>query len=138
MIVVDTNVWSEPIRKEPEPAVVAWLTAHRDEVAITTVTIGELLYGLALLPDGRRKDGLGQQIERLIASAEARTCPYDVAAARAFAAIKAKRRQAGCEVTKPEDAMIAAIAASRGCAVATRNVHDFEAMGVELINPWYD
>ena len=136
MILVDTNVWSETMRPAPDQQVVAWLRTHRHEAAISTVTIGELLTGLALLPDGRRKDFLSTHVEALIIRARERSYSYDEQAARALPTIMAARRRVGREVRKPVDAMIAAIAASRGMAVATRNTSGFVAMGVELINPW--
>lgn len=136
MIIVDTNVWSETMRPGPDQRVVGWLRAHRHEVAISTFTIGELLTGLALLPDGRRKDVLTIRIEGLISRARERSYGYDEQAARALPTIMAARRRIGREVSKPVDAMIAAIAASRGMAVATRHTSDFADMGIELINPW--
>jgi len=136
VILVDTNVWSETMRPAPDPGVVAWLREHRQEAAISTITIGELLTELALLPDGRRKDFLTTHVEALIIRARERSYGYDEQAARALPAIMAARRRIGREVSKPVDAMIAAVAASRGMAVATRNASDFVGMGVELINPW--
>jgi toxin FitB len=136
VILVDTNVWSETTRPAPDPGVVAWLHAHRQEAAISTITIGELLTGLALLPDGRRKDFLTVHVEGLISRARERSYSYDEQAARALPTIIAARKRIGREVGKPVDAMIAAVAASRGMAVATRNTSDFADMGVELINPW--
>jgi predicted nucleic acid-binding protein len=136
VILVDTNVWSETTRPTPNPGVVAWLRAHRQETAISTITIGELLTGLALLPDGRRKDFLTLHVESLITRARERSYSYDEQAARALPTIMAARKRIGREVSKPADAMIAAVAASRGMAVATRNASDFAGMGVELLNPW--
>ncbi|HET9897615.1 MAG TPA: type II toxin-antitoxin system VapC family toxin [Streptosporangiaceae bacterium] len=136
MILIDTNVWSETTRPKPDPGVVAWMRAHRNEVAISTITIGELLTGLALLPEGRRKDFLTFHVEGLIARARERSYSYDEQAARALPTIMAARKRTGREVRKPVDAMIAAVAASRGMAIATRNTSDFTGMGVELINPW--
>ncbi|MGH3276889.1 MAG: type II toxin-antitoxin system VapC family toxin [Streptosporangiaceae bacterium] len=136
MILVDTNVWSETMRPAPDLGVVAWLRAHRHEAAISTITIGELLTGLALLPDGRRKAFLAIHVEGLITRARERSYSYDEQAARALPAIMAARKRIGREVSKPVDAMIAAVAASRGMAVATRNTSDFAGMGVHLINPW--
>lgn len=136
MILVDTNVWSETMRPAPDQQVVAWLRTHRHEAAISTVTIGELLTGLALLPDGRRKYFLTIHVEALIIRARQRSYSYDEQAARALPTIMAARRRIGREVSKPVDAMIAAVAASRGMAIATRNISDFLGMGVELINPW--
>jgi len=136
VILVDTNVWSETMRPAPDPGVVAWLRAHRHEAAISTVTIGELLTGLALLPDGQRKDFLTIRVEGLITRARERSYSYDEQAARALPTIMAARKRIGREVSKPVDAMIAAVAASRGMAVATRNTNDFSGMGIELIDPW--
>lgn len=114
----------------------AWLDEHRQDAAISTITIGELLTGLALLPDGRRKEFLAVRVEGLISRARDRTYGYDEPAARALPAIMAARRRIGREVTKPVDAMIAAIAVTHGMAVATHNTGDFVGMGVELIDPW--
>jgi toxin FitB len=136
MILVDTNVWSETMRPTPAPGVVAWLRAHRHEAAISTITIGELLTGVALLPNGRRKDFLAVRVEGLITRARKRSYSYDEQAARALPTIMAARKRIGREVSKPVDAIIAAVAASRGMAVATRNTGDFAGMGVEVINPW--
>lgn len=136
MILVDTNVWSETTRPAPDPGVVAWLRAHRQEAAISTITIGELLTGLALLPDGRRKDFLAVHVEGLLSRARERSYSYDEQAARALPTIMAARKRIGRQVSRPVDAMIAAVAASRGMAVATRNTSDFVDMGIELINPW--
>ena len=136
MILVDTNVWSETMRRAPDPDVVTWLRACHREAAISTITMGELLTGLALLPDGQRKDFLTVRVEGLISRARERSYSYDEQAARALPTIMAARKRIGREVSKPVDAMIAAVAASRGMAVATRNTGDFAGMGVELINPW--
>ena len=136
MILVDTNVWSETMRPKPDPGVVAWLRQRRYEAAISAITIGELLTGLVLLPDGRRKDFLTVRVEGLIARARERTYAYDEQAARALPTIMAARRRIGRAVSKPVDAMIAAVAVSHGMAVATRTIADFAGMGVGLINPW--
>jgi toxin FitB len=136
VILVDTNVWSETMRQAPDPRVVTWLREQRHEAAISTITIGELLTGLALLPDGQRKDFLTVRVEGLITRARERSYSYDEHAARALPTIMAARKRIGREVSKPVDAMIAAVAASRGMAVATRNTSDFAGMGIELINPW--
>jgi predicted nucleic acid-binding protein len=136
VILVDTNVWSETMRPTPDPRVVAWLHAYRHQAAISTITIGELLAGLALLPDGRGKDFLAIRVEGLIIRARGRSYGYDEQAARALPTIMAARKRGGREVSKPVDAMIAAVAASRRMAIATRNTSDFAHMGVELINPW--
>ncbi|WP_183099944.1 PIN domain-containing protein [Nocardioides pelophilus] len=136
MILVDTNVWSETTQPDPAPQVLTWLLEHRDLLAISSITVGELLLGLTLMPDGRRRDELAERVERLIANSRGRAYSYDEAAARSFARIAADRRAAGRRVAKPEDAVIAAIAHANGLSVATRNTGDFEDMGVDLIDPW--
>ncbi len=136
MILVDTNVWSETTKPDPAPQVLAWLLDHRDELAISTITVGELLTGLALMPEGRRRDELRERVERLITNSRGRSYAYDEDAARSYARIIADRRAAGRRVTKPEDAMIAATALANDLSVATRNTSDFADMGVELVNPW--
>lgn len=136
MIIVDTNVWSEVVKASPDPQVELWMATHRKELALTSVTIGELLFGLEIMPAGRRKDALTRHFDRLFERLSTRIFPYDQAAARALATIKTERRAQGREVVNPEDAMIAAIAVVRGYAVATRNVADFDGMGVEVVNPW--
>lgn len=136
MIIADTNVWSEAVRRVPDAAVLRWLAAHSGELALTTITIGELAYGIEIMPAGRRREALAAELRRLMAGAGARTFAYDTSAAAAFATIKAARRRAGREVATPDNAMIAAIASVHDCAVATRNVGDFEGMGVHVINPW--
>jgi predicted nucleic acid-binding protein len=135
VIVVDTNVLSEPLGPTPSPAVLAWLSDAAADVAITTVTVAELLYRVQRLPEGRRKVDLTAAIERLIRSAGDRVLAYDEAAARAHASLRAAREAAG-RVTSVEDGMVAAIAIAHGAKVATRNVTDFEGFGVEVVNPW--
>jgi predicted nucleic acid-binding protein len=136
VIIADTNVWSAAVKVAPDPAAMSWMVENRDELAITTVSIGELLFGVELMPPGRRRDTLAAAVDALIANAQRRIFPYDVAAARELSRIRAECRRRGREVVKPEDAMIAAIAAARGCSVATRNGDDFDDMGVEIIDPW--
>jgi toxin FitB len=109
--------------------VVAWLRERRHEAAISTITIGELLTRLALSPDGRRMDFLTIHVEGLITRARERSCSHDEQAARALPTIVAARKRIGREASKPVDAMIAAVAASRDMAVATRNTSDFAGHG---------
>jgi toxin FitB len=138
MIVLDTNVVSEPMRPEPDAGVLTWL-ARQDASAlfITAVTEAELRTGLALLPEGRRRDALEAALEAVLAEDFAgRVLPFEAGAtARAYAAIQAARRGVRRPISMA-DAMIAAIAGTRGWQVATRNVDDFAGTGVELINPW--
>ena len=138
MIVLDTNVISELFRLAPEPKVMGWLGALPGDVIYTTaVTRGELLYGLYCMADGRRKADLLQQLTLLFDRKLAQhVLDYDGPAADSHARFAAKRKSQGRPVTMA-DAMIAGIALSRGAALATRNVRDFDGCGVTLIDPWH-
>lgn len=135
MIVADTNVLSEPLRKVPDQGAIEWLAAHRKQIAITTISVGELLYGVDRLPHGRRRRRLTTAIESLVTSARSRLLDYDEVAARECARLRAERERAG-QTKRIEDVMIAAIAASNKMSVATRNVSDFEEFGLNVIDPW--
>ncbi|HVH79335.1 MAG TPA: type II toxin-antitoxin system VapC family toxin [Stellaceae bacterium] len=137
MIVLDTNVLSEALRPTPSSIVLGWMREEPLEAAFTTsITEGELLFGIARLPEGRRRDALEAVINRLLRERFAgRILPFDSAAAREFAEIAAARRRIGRPISEP-DARIAAITKSRGAVLATRNVTDFADCGLELINPW--
>ena len=135
MIVADTNVLSEPLRREPSPRVLAWLEWVGSDVAITTVTMGELLFGALRLPEGRRRSGLVETTERLISEAGDRLLGFDEAAARAYADLRVAREAAGRPVGV-EDLMIGSICLARGIPVATRNVGHFEGFGITVVNPW--
>jgi predicted nucleic acid-binding protein len=135
VIVADTNVLSEPLRPRPDPGVMAWLSEHGDDLALTTITVGELLYGARCLDEGRRRDGLLAAIEALIAGAASRVLPYDEDAARHYARLRRSREAAG-RVVGVEDTMIAAICLAGGHALATRNTGDFDLAGLQVVNPW--
>ena len=135
MIVVDTNLLSEPFKMNPDPGVIEWLREHRDDLAITSVSVAELLHGVLRLPDGRRRDALRAGIEALVVNAQERLLGFDEAAARQYAELRAARETAG-HVVSVEDTMIAAICRARGCALATRNAKDFADAGIRVINPW--
>lgn len=137
MIVLDTNIISELMRPAPAPAVETWMSAQpASGMFISAVTEAELRYGLALLPDGQRQRRLLAQAEAMFAEDFAgRILPFDSAAAAAYAPIAAARRLAGRPISQA-DAQIAAIAASRGAAIATRNVVDFEGCGIAVLDPW--
>jgi len=138
VIVLDTNVLSELMRPQPDERVVAWLKQQtRSNLFTTAVTRGEMLYGVLILPDGRRRTRMHQEVEAIFAVDMAgRVLPYDEAAADAHAAISAARRTQGRPVDQ-SDAMIAGIARSHGAMLATRNVRDFEGCGIALIDPWH-
>ncbi len=137
MIILDTNVISEILRPTPDEGVVAWLGAHpRTALFTTTITYGELLYGVRLLPVGQRRDALLTAVQAIFESdLVGQVLSFDGEAADAYAHIAAERRGAGKPISQ-FDAMIAGVARSRGASVATRNVKDFEHCGVNVIDPW--
>ncbi len=135
MIVLDTNVLSEPLRARPDPAVLAWLADVSEDVALTAISIGETLTGVRLLPEGRRREGLIIAIDRTLTTFAEQVLPYDESAARIYAMLQESRRAAGHPLSV-EDGMIAAICRDRGASLATRNLKDFRGLGVALINPW--
>lgn len=137
MIVLDTNVISETIRPQPDPAVASWLASRRASLLfITTITQAELLYGLQLLPDGQRRRRLTDALDAILRDEfRGRVLPFDGPAAEAYAAIVARRRAGGHPISA-FDAQIAAIARSRGASVATCNVADFDDCGVHILDPW--
>ena len=136
MIILDTNVISEPLRPAGAPAVSAWLDRQDIETLfLTTISLAELRYGVAALPDGRRKAGLSEAIDGLILGLfGSRILPFDTKAAAAYAIIRARAKAAGKAIAAA-DGYIAAIAAARGFAVATRDTAPFEAAGVPVIDP---
>lgn len=137
MIILDTNVISELFKPSPSPSASAFVRSLRgDELFTTTITRGELFYGLRCIPDGRRKDGLLRKLGLFFEGELAEhVLPYDAAASDAFAMIMAQRRTMGRPI-QPPDAMIAGISHSRGATLATRNLRDFEGCGLQLIDPW--
>lgn len=136
MIVLDTNVISEPLRSQPSPKVMEWLDNQAAETLfITAVSRAELRFGVLKLPDGKRKNALRDHIDRVLNLFEDRMLSFDGAAADQLAIIAARCEKMGKRAVAP-DAYIAACAAARGFAVATRNVGHFEQTGVRVINPW--
>jgi predicted nucleic acid-binding protein len=134
VIVLDTNVLSEPLRARPDRNVLAWLESVED-VAITSVSVGEVLTGVRLLPEGRRRRGLLAAIEATLTTFAERVLAYDEAAARIYAELQVQRRAAGAALSV-EDGMIAAMCLSTSARLATRNVRDFDGLGLDLFNPW--
>ncbi len=137
MIILDTNVISELARTDPEPNVVHWLDSlPAAEVATTAVTAAELLYGVARLPDGRRKVSLAETIDALIREEfRDRVEPFDGRAAEQYATVVVGREKKGRPISMA-DAQIAAICRVRSAVLATRNTGDFTDTGIDLINPW--
>jgi toxin FitB len=137
MIVLDTNVLSEVLRPVPEPSVLRWLASQsRGSLFTTTITRGEVLYGIRLLTDGKRRRGLWDAAQKIFSEDLAdQVLSFDSDAADMYAEIAASRRTAGKPISQ-FDAMIVAMARSRGATLATRNVKDFEDCGVDVIDPW--
>ena len=137
MFILDTNVVSELMRPAPNPAIASWVAERpTSNLFLTAVTEAELRFGLAVMPPGRRRDGLRTGLERMMGTGFAdRVLPFDSGAARDYAGIAAARRRMGRPITQA-DCQIAAIARSRGMAVATRNIRDFEDIGIDIFNPW--
>jgi predicted nucleic acid-binding protein len=139
LIVLDTNVVSEVLRPAPEGRVLEWFARQpRASLFVTTVTRGEILYGIRLLQDGQRKRRLWEAAQAIFNEDFAgQVLSFDSEAADDFADIAARRREAGRPISQ-FDAMIAAMTRSRGATLATRNSKDFEGCGIEVINPWTD
>ena len=136
MILLDTNVVSEAIKPEPHPSVLAWLDAQvADTLFISSITVTELLFGIGALPHGRRKNLLGLRIDGLLDQFAARILPFDTSAARRYADLAVTARAAGKGFPTP-DGYIAAIAATHGFAVASRDTSAFNAAGLTVIDPW--
>ena len=137
MFVLDTNVLSEMMRSEPDSKVAAWVSARpASSLFTTTVTQAEILYGLGLLPSGKRRADLEAAVSEVFATDfVGRVLPFDQAAAHAYAEIAVARRRGGRPITQL-DAQIAAIARSRDADLATRNIADFEDCGIDVIDPW--
>ena len=137
MIIVDTNVISEMMRSAPARKVMNWFGANpSSRLYVTTITVAEVLTGVALLPRGKRRDQLDLAARSMFdQDFDDRCLSFDALAAGRYATIFAARQRAGRPIAAM-DAQIAAIAQSRGASLATRNVGDFEACGIEVIDPW--
>jgi predicted nucleic acid-binding protein len=137
MILLDTNVVSELLRPHPDPSVAVWVAAQNAAASfISAITEAELRLGVALLPEGKRRTALGAILEDILSEDfRGRILPFDSSASSSFARIAAARAKMGRPISHP-DAQIAATVLSRGARLATRNTADFEACGLELINPW--
>jgi predicted nucleic acid-binding protein len=137
VIVLDTNVVSEPMRADSDAAVAAWLDRQAAETLfLTSVSLAELLVGIEMLPVGKRRDGLaaalGQLLDGLFGP---RILPFDGRAATAYAKLAGRARASGHTISLA-DGQIAAIATAHGFVVATRDIDPFVVAGVPVINPW--
>jgi predicted nucleic acid-binding protein len=137
MLILDTNVLSEIMGPRPAPEVAAWLARQPDDLLFTTaISQAEVLSGLAIMAEGRRRRELEAAARGIFTEDfEGRILPFDTDATAAYAEIVATRRRAG-RATAPLDLMIAAVAVSHKAAVATRDIGGFEGCGVTLVNPW--
>lgn len=137
MIVLDTHVISEMFRPTPAPRVIEWVASLTDDVAITSVTLAEILAGVRRLPDGRRKETLAARIDEAIAPyrGSRSVLAFDDLAAERCADVLAAREAAGIPISTA-DAQIAAICLVHEATCATRNVKDFAHTGVVLFDPW--
>lgn len=136
MIVLDTNVVSELMRPEPAPAVLAWLQrSSGGGLHTTAVTIAEIRYGIARMPEGRRRQSLHQAADEIFAAFPRQVLPFDLASARAYADIVASREEQDNPISG-FDAQIAAICRSQAASLATRNTRDFVDTGISLLDPW--
>jgi predicted nucleic acid-binding protein len=137
MILLHTNVISEPLRQAPADAVIEWIDRQPLETLfLSAVTVAELRFGVACMPVGKRRDALHGDLEqRVLALFAGRILAFDTAASLEYAALMARARASGQSIGGP-DGYIAATAAAHGMSVATRDVAPFEAAGVSVINPW--
>jgi toxin FitB len=137
MILLDTNVVSEPLRQAPDSRVIAWIDAQPLETLfLSAVTVAELRAGVALLPAGKKRAGLQESLEkRVLPLFAGRVLPFDMACTPAYAQLMAKARSTGLSIATA-DGYIAAIAVANAFAVATRDGDPFEAAGAAVINPW--
>ena len=137
MILVDTNVVSEPLRRAPEPRVAEWLDAQALETLyLSAITVAELRFGVRSMPAGRRRDRLHEDLEeRVLPMFAGRVLSFDLAASQTYAELMAKARSEGRTVPV-SDGYIAATAAANAMMVATRDTAPFEAAGLKTVDPW--
>lgn len=137
MILLDTNVLSELMRAKPAPQVLEWVDAQPvGDLVITSITVAEILYGIAKMPDGKRKQGLLDVASVMFDEDFAgNILPFDADAAVHYAEIAAETEAKG-RVVDMADAQIAAIGRLHDAVIATRNIRHFETLGVALVDPW--
>jgi hypothetical protein len=137
MILLDTNVISEPLKAPGDMNVLAWIDAQIIETLyLSAITLAELRFGIAVLPDGQRRDTLHTRLEqRILPLFAGRILPFDAASSKAYATLRASARAAGHAIALT-DGYIAGIASTHGFIVATRDTSPFEAAGLTVINPW--
>ena len=137
MILLDTNVVSEPLKLSGDAGVMIWIDAQIIETLfLSTISLAELRFGIAALPPGKRRDTLHSSLEqRILPLFAGRILPFDSAASEAYATLRARARAEGKAISSA-DGYIAATAITPGLIVATRDTSPFEAAGLNVINPW--
>jgi toxin FitB len=137
MILIDTNVVSEPWKPVPDARVLDWLDAQAIETLfLSAITVAELRFGIAAMPEGKRRTVLHDRLEdEVLPLFSGRILPFDLEASKAYATLMAAARASG-KAIGTADGYIAATALARGFSVATRDVSPFEAGGLSVINPW--
>ena len=137
MILLDTNVISEPLHPLPDARVLAWLDAQpMDRFYLSAVTIAEIRFGIATMPEGRRRQTLQARVEHeVLPLFSGRILSFDIDASGHYARLMAKAKSVGWNVSEA-DGFIAATAAAHGLIVATRDTGPFNAAGLAVINPW--
>jgi len=137
MILLDTNIISEPLKAAGNANVLAWIDAQIVETLyLSTISLAELRFGIAALPEGKRRDMLHSSLEqRVLPLFAGRILPFDDPASQSYAMLRSRARAAGLAIA-PADGYIAAIAATHGFAVATRDTSPFDAAGLTVLNPW--
>jgi predicted nucleic acid-binding protein len=137
MILLDTNVISEPLRREPAIRVIEWIDAQPLETLyLSAMTVAELRAGVAFLPAGKRRAALHEHLEkRVLPMFLGRVLPFDLSCTTAYAKVLTKARESGSGI-ETADACIAAVAGANGLMVATRDTSPFQAAGLAVIDPW--
>lgn len=137
MIIVDTNIVSEVMRTAPAPVVIEWLNRQETlALFLASTSIAEIEYGLAMMPSGKRRNGLRKAFDQFVTEAfEHRILVFDRESAAAYGELMGKRKQKGRPMSV-QDGQIIAIAKVHGFAIATRNIKDFKECGIKLINPF--
>ncbi|MDR2587254.1 MAG: type II toxin-antitoxin system VapC family toxin [Coriobacteriales bacterium] len=135
MIIVDTNILSEPLKAKPNEHVLAWFLENQEDLYTTAITIGELMAGACSLPAGKRREGLRSAIEELASAYGDRALAYDAQAAKIYGILQGRAKEQGRPLSV-EDGMIAALCLSHDAVLATHNTKDFERLGVTLTDPF--
>jgi predicted nucleic acid-binding protein len=137
VILIDTNVFSQPTRQNGHRGVIRWIDEHFDDLLVPTLAVSELLFGGYRLPEGKERDRLMLAHEAILLRFAGKFVDFDLPAAKLHGALAGEAARVG-RTLAPSDSLIASIALTRGLAVATRNRKHFEPVGVNVIDPWTD